>query len=122
MSNVKQTLVPQIDRLLVQHRRGDHPKRDQIPRRPQFTPVIECGHTKRRMRRQGREGHLGTLQEIERSTAPTQRGRGYAVRTRGDGEDDTEPARREDVQRFCRRRLCGEERSPLALMHSCSYT
>ena len=47
MSDIKQTFVPQIDQLLVQHFRGNHTKGHRIPSRPQCTPVVWRGYAKR---------------------------------------------------------------------------
>ena len=43
MPNIKQTLVPQINRLLVQHLLGDHLHRDEVPVRPEGLPLVQRG-------------------------------------------------------------------------------
>jgi hypothetical protein len=47
VSQIKETLVSQIDGLLVQHGGRNHAQRDQIPRLPHLLPFRDRGHVER---------------------------------------------------------------------------
>lgn len=40
MTKIKQADVPQINRFLEKHRRGDHATCDKVPRSPQVLPIL----------------------------------------------------------------------------------